>query len=305
MEKTTMLQYLVFICMLIVEYYPSVLSLEPLRTRILLPGHVYIYKHSDDVYNQLIDLKDFKFLINPPRCNHSLLLLVIVTTKWNHYERRKWIRETWTAPWEWTRVLFFVGEPNSFKASDFQKIRNESDLYGDIVMGNFVDAYVNMTYKHTMGLKWVAHHCPNAKYILKLDDDVAVDPEEFREFLVQRLSPWGARRLIACNCYADESFKSKYKPIVMDYCGTFCHGWAILYSQDAVHELLRVVQRMPYHWIDDIHITKTCADVLEIPRIPLCQLERRWRQLFKTNTLYFYEKWLRNHNEAWLFRLLH
>lgn len=34
-------------------------------------------------------------------------------------------------------------------------INEESERYHDLVQGNFVDSYRNLTYKHVMGLKWI------------------------------------------------------------------------------------------------------------------------------------------------------
>ncbi|XP_053619030.1 beta-1,3-galactosyltransferase 5-like [Plodia interpunctella] len=288
-------------------FHPCVLSTNPLQTHLLGPGDQYMYKHTEDVYNHLIDLTNFTFLTNPTPCNDQLLLLVMVTSKWTHYERRRWIRETWKAPWEWARVIFLIGEPSTSNAADLQSIRNESKHFGDIVLGNFVDVYFNVTYKHTMGLKWVAHHCPVAKYILKLDDDVEVRPAEFREFLGQRLSPWGARRLIVCNCYVNQVLQSKYKMFVNQYCGNgaLCPGWVMLYSQDAVQDVLKVIQSLPYSRLDDIHITLTCAAILGIPKIPLNYLERSWRMRFKPDTLINSFPWPVNRENHYIFRLLH
>ncbi|MCA9460432.1 MAG: hypothetical protein KC550_07845, partial [Nanoarchaeota archaeon] len=52
------------------------------------------------------------------------------------------------------------------------KLRLENELYADIVQEDFQDAYKNLTYKGIMALKWIKEYCPNAKYILKVDDDI-------------------------------------------------------------------------------------------------------------------------------------
>jgi hypothetical protein len=53
-------------------------------------------------------------------------------------------------------------------------LEDESNLYQDMVIGPFLDSYRNLTYKHVMALKWVHYHCPEARYVLKSDDDVFV-----------------------------------------------------------------------------------------------------------------------------------
>ena len=62
-------------------------------------------------------------------------------------------------------------------------IRHESKLYGDIVQNNFTDAYFNLTTKTIMGFRWVSTYCSNAKYTLKVDDDVVVNINRLLKFL--------------------------------------------------------------------------------------------------------------------------
>ena len=54
-------------------------------------------------------------------------------------------------------------------------IEEENLEHCDTVQGNFKKHYHNLTYKHVMGLQWAAHYCPQAKFIIKMDGDIAVD----------------------------------------------------------------------------------------------------------------------------------
>lgn len=187
----------------------------------------------DDVYDQLIDINNFTFKINPQPCKNyeaGLLLMVIVSSNPNNYENRKVIRNTWGKNLDTTKVVFLIGEPENITV--YNKVLEESNQYGDIVQGNFVDVYRNMTYKHVMGLKWVVHHCPTAKYVLKTDDDVLVNSHEMRHFLAKELSPWGARDLIVCqvleHALAQRAERSKWKVTTEEYpeqyYPTYCAG---------------------------------------------------------------------------------
>lgn len=235
----------------------------------------------DDTYDQLIDIDNFSFKINPQPCRNyktGLLLMVIVSSNPNNDENRKIIRNTWGRNLDSTKVVFLIGESDNASVSSL--VQRESIKYGDIVQGNFVDVYRNMTYKHVMGLKWVAHHCASAKYILKTDDDVVVHSRALRHFLARELSPWGARNLIICqvleNAHAQRSNKSKWKVTEEEYAApyypTYCAGWAVLYSQDVIPKLLKTAQSIPYFWIDDVHITGVCAQMIGVTRTPLSKL---------------------------------
>ncbi len=48
--------------------------------------------------------------------------------------------------------------------------------YGDLVQENFIDSYRNLTLKTLMGIRWASIHCSNAKFVVKIDDDVIINP---------------------------------------------------------------------------------------------------------------------------------
>lgn len=232
---------------------------------------------ADDNYSQLIDINHFTFKINPQPCENytaGFLLMIIVTSNPSNYENREVIRKTWGKNHDSTKVVFLVGESENISISN--QIINESKSYGDIVQGNFIDAYRNMTYKHVMGLKWIVHHCPKVKYILKADDDILVNSPQMLRFLAREFSPWGAKDLIACRVREHTKalrHKSKWqvteKEYAPEYYPTYCPGWAIIYSQDVVPRLLKVAQTLPYFWIDDVHITGVIAEIIGVPRTQL------------------------------------
>lgn len=187
----------------------------------------------DDIYDRLIDLKGFSFKINPKPCESypsGLLLVVIVSSNPNNYANRMIIRNTWGRTLDAVKVVYLVGESQNKSLSE--QIINESAIYGDIVQGGFIDAYRNMTYKHVMGLKWVSHHCPQAKYVLKTDDDVVVHSNALWQFLSRELSPWGAKGLITCQVLehapVQRDSNSKWKVTAeeyeMAYYPTYCAG---------------------------------------------------------------------------------
>ncbi|XP_013196576.1 beta-1,3-galactosyltransferase 5 [Amyelois transitella] len=285
----TLHKYLIvfFTCLYFFEYYdyqnpePPIVRIADPKFSLLGPYNATL-PATDDVYRQLIDIKDFKFLLNPDPCKEyssGLLLIVLVSSKPTNYQHRMVIRNTWGRKIDSTKVLFLLGEQNK-SSGTFHDTYNESAIYGDVILGNFIDAYHNMTYKHVMGLKWVAHHCPAAKYVLKTDDDMVVNSHGLRMFLARQLSPWGARGLMTCqlleHTLVQRSSRSKWRVSVEEfpdrYYPAYCAGWAILYSQDVVHKLLRIAQSIPQFWIDDVHITGTCAQMAGITVTPLKSL---------------------------------
>ena len=63
----------------------------------------------------------------------------------------------------------------SLEQTQQDSIRNESLVHGDIVQGNFLDSYKNLTYKTVMGHMWVSRFCRQAQFVMKTDDDIYLD----------------------------------------------------------------------------------------------------------------------------------
>ncbi|XP_053399559.1 beta-1,3-galactosyltransferase 1-like [Mercenaria mercenaria] len=108
----------------------------------------------------------------------NLTVLVVVNTATDHFGRRQTIRKTWTNNTYFShlgtlRTLFLLGR--TVDTSIQADIEKESKEYGDILQGDFMDTYLNLTHKGVMGLKWLNERCRNAKMILKVDDDFIVN----------------------------------------------------------------------------------------------------------------------------------
>ena len=54
-------------------------------------------------------------------------------------------------------------------------VENEYKLNEDILRINMTDNYYNLTTKVMISLKWISIYCSNAKYILRINDDVIVN----------------------------------------------------------------------------------------------------------------------------------
>jgi hypothetical protein len=142
----------------------------------------------------LLDLSDFHYLLNNEvLCNpsqlsdKSKLLIVLIHSARQNLESREAIRHSWAlvrkySGWE-VRLLFLIGAEDPFNPETTIEERNlinstievEEEKYSDMLMGSFYDVYRNMTYKHLMGYKWILEYCPNANFLLRVDDDVFVD----------------------------------------------------------------------------------------------------------------------------------
>ncbi|XP_026317300.1 uncharacterized protein LOC113228249 [Hyposmocoma kahamanoa] len=152
-----------------------------------------------------------------------------------------------------------------------ETIKLEYAKYKDIVQGNFIDTYKNLTYKHVMGLQWATQHCSNVKFVLKIDDDIFVNVEELK-VLLNNFSSEVDKDLIACkvnnnlvvqrNKYnkwfvsKDEYEKDKYPQ--------YCTGSFIVYSQEIALRLVAASKTTQYIYVDDFYVTGLLANKLKV-----------------------------------------
>ena len=74
--------------------------------------------------------------------------------------------------------MFCTG--STFDENIQRSLEEESQEYGDLVQGDFLDNYYNLSYKAIMGNLWVAEFCSQAEFLVKTDDDMFVDMYEVK-----------------------------------------------------------------------------------------------------------------------------
>jgi hypothetical protein len=222
----------------------------------------------------LVNLKNFEFLLNSDACGtRQIDLLAIVTSHPGHVALRNAFRRA--LPIEALRTfnitrVFLLAQINptqtGYHQVDQHVIEEEHINYNDIVQGDFIESYHNLSYKHVMGLKYSAHYCSQAQLILKMDDDIAVDLFQLLD-LVRSKSLTGLQiagavltgdernpvRDKASKWYVsrDDYAPSKYPP--------FVSGWAYVTTVQAASQLVRHSESSPFFWIDDIYVTGILA----------------------------------------------
>ena len=147
-----------------------------------------ILESHHDTYFNLIKIdkntqtSDFK--LNPESyiCDTSLsqeksfTFIAFVILAPHHFEKRHQIRSTWGNKILSSdfRLIFTIGLSEDEIIN--KKVKKEYENYRDIVqIDNFIDSYYNMTFKIMKSFKWISKYCSNAKYILRLNDDVIVN----------------------------------------------------------------------------------------------------------------------------------
>jgi hypothetical protein len=117
-----------------------------------------------------------KTLICEPFTGKSILFITFVILAPHHFEKRDLIRQTWgnrTLSPDF-KLIFTIGMSSNETVN--RKIEDEFSLHKDILqINNFIDSYFNMTTKIMKSLKWITKYCSNAKYIMRINDDVVVN----------------------------------------------------------------------------------------------------------------------------------
>ena len=72
-----------------------------------------------------------------------------------------------------TKLVFLLGRPEDDEKQAM--LEEESSMHGDIIQGDFLDTYHNLSYKAIMGNLWVSEFCDQAEFVVKTDDDMFID----------------------------------------------------------------------------------------------------------------------------------
>ncbi|KAK3577723.1 hypothetical protein CHS0354_002935 [Potamilus streckersoni] len=196
---------------------------------------------------------------------HNLTFIIMVHTATDNFYRRSVMRETWANKDVLRnysmRVLFLLGRPQDKKVQTV--IEHESSLHKDIVQGNFLDTYHNLTHKGVLGYRWISEFCPQAKFVLKVDDDVFVNV--FKLLLNMSKSYNADKRKIRCYVRINGTSPIQRKTgkwIVDDwefinmthFPVTYCNGFFVLLTTDIIKELYEASKKTPFFWVDDVYI---------------------------------------------------
>ena len=217
----------------------------------------------------------------------SVYAVVLVHSHPSNVEKRAAIRGTWgvgvrTGVWADGRrvtaavadgatkmyLVFVVGRSTTL--ADDEQSSWESEQYEDIVRGDFVDAYENLTLKSLLGLKLMAEQCPSARYVIKTDDDVIVNLPHLVDVLERRRLAGGMRRAIMGPhngnswVYGEGKWKVDVALFPFKRFPPYESGAAYVITNDLSRELFETAEYVPHINIDDVYVTGVLGRVLGV-----------------------------------------
>ncbi|KAI6175081.1 Hexosyltransferase [Aphelenchoides bicaudatus] len=212
---------------------------------------------------------NLEYKMNRPKkdvCAGNITTLVIVVSKPDNFYARERIRQTWmydeSNPPGY-HSLFIIGGRKHPQLND--RIKLEQNTYGDIIRYQANDTYENLHVKTHAAFNWQQTFCPNAKYLLKTDDDTVVYLKRLDHFIQKEFEPVRKKQPLTLFCnkwtktkpirdkwshyYVPEStFPDKYYP-------TFCQGCSYLSTTAAITHLLNKTQNVPVLHLEDVLYT--------------------------------------------------
>ncbi|TDG48611.1 hypothetical protein AWZ03_004940 [Drosophila navojoa] len=257
------------LCVVIYAYLPNMPRVVPQPEIAVDPSMPY----SEDP-QQLIDLHNFEYIIEQPSCAPHTQALIMVHSAPGNAERRSVIRQTWghvatnSTSQSPLRLVFLFGTVADDELQS--SLLAEHEQHKDLLQGNFLDGYYNLTYKHVMALKWFHTHCEQARLLVKVDDDIYLNTPQLQHHLSHPSPPWNPlsalhsqRQLLLCAINKRDrvarSYSSKWRVGFQEYphryYPPFCPGFAVFYSSQVVRRLYFAAQASNFFRLDDVLVT--------------------------------------------------
>lgn len=227
---------------------------EKIKTFISLPPN-----SAKDVF---LNLHEFSWNLDSRICEQSPFLVGFVHSAPDHFEQRQEIRKTFGSikriDTKSIRTVFMLGQ--SLNSTKQESIANESKHFQDIVQGNFIDSYRNLTYKHIMAYHWINTNCRHVDFIMKIDDDTMVNMYKIVDYLKGK----STKNLF--HCYRLESLSIPFRRpnarvYVPEHVYPFyrwpksCLGFGYIVTQDIVTKILETSRDAKFINTDDVFVT--------------------------------------------------
>lgn len=216
---------------------------------------------------QLLNLPHFNYIINNDVCGlDTIEAVLLVTSHCGNVEARSAIRQAYPQNELKNlgiRRLFLLAVSSSVNENS---IHDENKRYSDVLQGSFLEAYRNLTYKHVMGLQWAVHHCPQARFVVKMDDDIVVNMYKLSE-IISHISESQRKDLLMG--YVLRGMVPVREPVNKwyvthaEFSGNmypqFLSGWMYVTTPPVINKLLSAAQKEKFFWIDDTFVTGILA----------------------------------------------
>ena len=213
----------------------------------------------------VVNPHEFAYIHNNERAcadETNVFLVIYVHSAPGNFGRRELIRGTWGNRKFYSKAIttiFVLGKASVSDPDEDAALQRESSTHKDIVQEDFVDSYRNLTYKAIGAMKWISTYCLHAKYVLKSDDDIIVNPFTLMHYLEHRTD---AAHTIMCKLWVlgnvkrdPERCRVTREEYAIDHYPPFCSGSAFIMTMDLAVALHDISYSVPFLWVDDVYLT--------------------------------------------------
>ncbi|KAJ2938775.1 hypothetical protein O0L34_g781 [Tuta absoluta] len=217
------------------------------------------------------------YLLQPATsvCAQRSRLVIIVTSYVGHVELRSAHRRAMPAELLQTlnasRVFLLAKIPSRETSIVQEAIKNENEIFGDLLQGAFDEHYRNLTLKHLMGLRWASTRCANAAYILKIDDDTVFRLDKTYNLLSQIKDLDKSQLLLGYMLNNTIPKRQKHNKWYVSWeefgrsvYPSYLSGWYYITTPQVAAALVEEALYHPPFWIDDVFITGILAEATGI-----------------------------------------
>ncbi|XP_017101568.2 beta-1,3-galactosyltransferase brn [Drosophila bipectinata] len=192
---------------------------------------------------------------DPPR------LTILVKSAVANVRRRDAIRRTWGYEARFSDVqlrrVFLLGT-----AEEGQKdVAWEAREHGDILQGDFVDAYFNNTLKTMLGMRWASEHFNRSDFYLFVDDDYYVSMKNVLRFLGRGRQTHQPDVLFAGYVFQTSPLRHKFskwyvslEEYPFDRWPPYVTAGSFILSRQALLQMYTTSKRIPLFRFDDVYL---------------------------------------------------
>ncbi|KAI5629910.1 UDP-Gal:betaGlcNAc beta 1,3-galactosyltransferase polypeptide 1-like [Silurus asotus] len=211
--------------------------------------------------------RNYQFILDEPDIckQRKPFLVLMVPVAPQQLEARDAIRITWgnesVVQGKNVIVLFMLGlNGEEDEAKQIERLIPESRQHHDLIQSNFLDTYKNLTTKTMVILDWLATHCPQASYAMKIDSDMFLNVENLMSLLLMENTPkenyitgmvmWN--RPVVRNKFSkwyvpEEVYPENVYP-------TYLLGMGYVFSNDLPEKLVKVSKHIRPFYIEDAYV---------------------------------------------------
>ncbi|VDI24018.1 Hypothetical predicted protein [Mytilus galloprovincialis] len=241
----------------------------------------YLNVSSEKLMDPLIHKHQYQTLLHIGKeCKRkNNIILVLIYSATTKSDGRQIIRNTFGTITNFANrdieYIFVLGQTTNDTLQ--RKIEKESVRYLDIIQGNFIDSYKNLTYKRVFSLFWVYEFCKNASYVIKIDDDITINIPILILYLNNKHNK-NVTNVLECNIvsgarpYRDP--KNKWHTPHSEYpfptFPPYCAGPSSIMSINVIRQMYKGTAVVPFFWLEDVYGGGFIPWVLNIEIVKRC-----------------------------------